>query len=51
MATISEEVIISGWGFSYALRPYLASIVGAGFQKLAACFTDSPRILLAASRM
>ena len=45
------EVIISGWGFSYALRPYLASIVGAGFQKLAACFTDSPRILLAASRM
>lgn len=40
-----------GWGFSYALRPYLASIVGAAFERIASCFTDSPRILLAASRM
>ena len=40
-----------GWGFSYALRPYLSSIVGAAFERIALCFTDSPRILLAASRM
>ena len=40
-----------GWGFSYALRPYLSSIVGAAFERIASCFTDSPRVLLAASRM
>ncbi|MCR5576084.1 MAG: DUF2142 domain-containing protein, partial [Oscillospiraceae bacterium] len=40
-----------GWGFSYALRPYLAAIVGALFMKIAALFTESPRVLLAASRM
>ena len=40
-----------GWGFSYALRPFLSSMVGALFQMLTACFTDSPRMLLAASRM
>lgn len=45
------EVILPGWGFSYALRPYLSSIVGAAFKRTALFFTDSPRILLAASRM
>lgn len=44
----SEE---DGWGFSYALRPYLSSIIAALCQKTAGLFTDSPRILLAASRM
>lgn len=45
------EVMIPGWGYSYALYPYLSAIVGAAFKKAATCFTDSPRILLAASRM
>ena len=45
------DVILPGWGFSYALRPYLSSIVGAAFKRIAICFTDSPRILLASSRM
>lgn len=40
-----------GWGFSYALRPYLTSIVAALCMKAAALFTDSSRVLLAASRM
>ena len=44
-------VMIEGWGFSYALRPYLSAIVGAAFQKLASLFTDSERVLLAASRL
>lgn len=42
---------MGAWGFSYALRPYLSAMVGGLFQKTASCFTDSPRILLAASRM
>ena len=42
---------MGAWGFSYALRPYLASIIGAFFQKAASWFTQSPRVLLAASRM
>ena len=46
-----KEVLIDGWGFSYALRPYLCAIVGAAFKSVAALFTDSPRVLLAASRM
>ena len=41
----------NGWGFSYAMRPYLSSMIGAGFEKIASFFTDSPRVLLAASRM
>ncbi len=45
------EVIVPGWGFSYALRPYLFAIVGAFFKRISVFFTDSPRILLAASRM
>lgn len=39
------------WGFSYALRPYLSSIIGAGCMVVAACFTDSESVLLVASRM
>ena len=39
------------WGFSYALRPFLASIVGAIFQSFCSLFTGNPTVLLAASRM
>lgn len=46
-----QEVMIPGWGYSYALYPYLSAIVGAIFERVAVCFIDSPRILLAASRM
>lgn len=46
-----KEILIDGWGFSYALRPYLSAIVGAAFKSAVALFTDSPRALLAASRM
>ena len=45
------ETIIPGWGFSYALRPYLSSIVAALFMRLTALFTSSPRALLVASRL
>ncbi|MCR5577150.1 MAG: hypothetical protein K6F56_09100, partial [Oscillospiraceae bacterium] len=49
--TLRTDTEYDGWGFSYALRPYLAAIVGALFMKIAALFTESPRVLLAASRM
>ena len=39
------------WGFSYALRPFLASIVGALFHSILSLFTGNPTILLAASRI
>lgn len=45
------ETILPLWGFSYALRPYLASIINAGFMKLFALFTTSPQALRLASRM
>ena len=45
------ETVIGGWGFSYVLRPFLASIVGALFQSVLSLFTNNPTILLAASRM
>lgn len=48
---IVPDAEFQGWGFSYALRPFMSSMIGAGFQLLAARFTDSPWILLAASRM
>ena len=54
----SQELILmpriggyDGWGFSYALRPYLSSMIAALFMKLFSLFTESHRILLAASRM
>lgn len=45
------ETMIPGWGFSYALRPYLSSILGALLKCVAALFTASPRVLLAAARI
>ena len=45
------ETIMSNWGFSYALRPYLSSIIGAICMRVAAIFTQSSRILMAMSRM
>lgn len=45
------ETIMSNWGFSYALRPYLPSIIGAICMRVAALFTQSSRILMAMSRM
>lgn len=48
---LEKETVIPGWGFSYALRPYLSSILGAAFKSFVVLFTDSPRALLAASRM
>lgn len=45
------ETILPGWGFSYALRPYLSSMIGAFFMKASAIFYHSDRVLLAMSRM
>lgn len=45
------ETVIKYWEFSYALRPYLASIVGAYCMRFATFFTQAPRILMAMSRM
>ncbi len=45
------EVIMEQWGFSYAYRPYLVSILSGLFTKLASFLTGSGRILVAASRM
>lgn len=45
------ETIMNNWGFSYALRPYLSSIIGAYCMKAVSLFTQSPRILMAMSRM
>lgn len=46
-----SETIIAHWGFSYAFRPYLTSIIGAVCMKMASALTGSSRVLLAASRM
>ena len=45
------EVIVRIWGFSYALRPYLSSIISAFFGKLVLLFTDSAALLRPAYRM
>ena len=45
------ETMLGGWGFSYALRPFLSSIVGALFQSFFSLFTSNPTVLLTASRM
>jgi len=45
------ETMIYMWGFSYALRPYLSSIINAGFMKIISIFTASETVLLTASRM
>ncbi|MBQ9009669.1 MAG: glycosyltransferase family 39 protein [Clostridia bacterium] len=48
---IKAGIEIHGWGFSYALRPYLTAILSAVFLSTAKQFTTSPRVLLTASRM
>lgn len=45
------ELIIPGWGFSYALRPYLSAMISALFMRTAIQLNGSPCIVLAASRM
>lgn len=45
------ELIMEGYGFSYASRPYLASFIGAVFTKVFSLFSDNPRLLLLGSRM
>lgn len=44
------ELIHHIWGFSYALYPYLASIISAFFMKLASLATSDPTVLLLAAR-
>ncbi len=51
VGTIIPDTPVDGWGFSYALRPYLSSIIAALFMKAASLFTGSPRALFVASRM
>ena len=46
-----EEIINPMWGFSYAFTPYLPSMIGAIFAKIASVFTDDPRVLLFACRL
>ena len=45
------ELIIEKWGFSYATRPFLSSIIGAAFAKLAGLITESQRAALMGARM
>ena len=45
------EVMIPGWGYSYAIYPCLSSIVGAVFMKAAMAFTASNVAYLAAARL
>lgn len=44
-----SEIQIANWGFSYAYRPYLTSIIGAAFMKVAHLFNlPEPCIMLSA---
>ena len=45
------ELMIPGWGFSYALRPYLSAMISALFIRTATLLNGSSRMMLAASRM
>lgn len=45
------ETITAFYGFSYALRPFLGSLVAVFFMNLAAVFTTSAKALLIASRL
>ena len=45
------EIMIPGWGFSYALRPYLTSLIGAVLMKLASVITDDANVLITMSRI
>ncbi len=46
-----QEVMIPGWGFSYALRPYLTSLIGAFFMRCASVVTHNSIVLVFMSRM
>ncbi|SEA48545.1 hypothetical protein SAMN05216349_11415 [Oribacterium sp. KHPX15] len=46
-----KDVIIPGWGFSYALRPYLTSLIGAFFMRVVSVVTDNPNVIVTMSRM
>ncbi len=46
-----EGTVLIGWGFSYAVRPYLTSIIGAFFVKIVSLFTTSDVALWVAARM
>ncbi|SFP38091.1 hypothetical protein SAMN04487928_101167 [Butyrivibrio proteoclasticus] len=46
-----QEVMIPGWGFSYALRPYLTSLIGAAFMRIASVITENSNVLVTMSRM
>ena len=45
------ETLIRGWGFSYALRPYLSAMIGAFFMTLFSFFSQAESLLLLGSRM
>ena len=45
------ETFIDGWGFSYALRPYLSSLIGAIGMRAVSWISSSEMVLLAASRI
>ena len=45
------ETLIPGWGFSYALRPYLSALVGAFFMKVFSLFSRAESLMLLGSRM
>ncbi len=45
------EIIIGTYGFSYALRPYLTSMIGALFMKIISIFSTGEHALLFASRL
>ena len=45
------EIVMENYGFSYAIYPYLASMINAGFMRIVSVFTGSERAMLTASRM
>ncbi len=44
------EILIGNYGYSYALRPYLTSMINAAAMKIVSVFTQSERFLRLASR-
>ena len=46
-----EEIIYPIWGFSYASSPYLPSIIGGFFMRMALLFTSDPHFLLFVCRL
>lgn len=45
------QVTMYDWGFSYALRPYLASMISAVFARVAMLFSSSEGVQLVAARL